>query len=338
MLLLIYCNDLFNRNPPNPYNSDIIPSIQLYVSRFLNGEFPYLPMKFDWTVFPNYFSLRWLPFLLPHIFHIDYRWLPISIYFIVLFYSIKQVNLFRNKDFFLIIIVLLTIVWVCVLHFQNFEFVNSIEFLIVAYYCLLIPVFHSKSIFWIGISVSLCLFSRQSIIFLLPAISYFLFYQFGWRSFVKYSFLVLSIGILTMMPFLLYDSGKSFIKGLDYYVISARGIWNTFSWQAANDIPHHLSHGLSYALYAFKLWPDNIDKAFSYFYKFQWIVHLGLGILCMMIIYKSPKISTMALITKLYIGLFFNFFCAPFLYLYFVPLFVSLHIFIYLSGLKDKNN
>ncbi|MGK0364614.1 MAG: hypothetical protein ACI85O_001671, partial [Saprospiraceae bacterium] len=57
------------------YNSDIVPSIQLYVQRLLGGETVYTPLVFDgWTVLPTYFPMMWLPYVFSEILEIDYRW------------------------------------------------------------------------------------------------------------------------------------------------------------------------------------------------------------------------------------------------------------------------
>ena len=60
---------------PDGHGSDIIPSLYLYVKRFLAGEFAYQPLEFDgWTVLPTYFPMMWLPYCFSEILKIDYRW------------------------------------------------------------------------------------------------------------------------------------------------------------------------------------------------------------------------------------------------------------------------
>ena len=61
---------IINAHPIRSTQSDIIPSLEIYVQRFLSGEFVYEPFTFTpegwtpWTVKPTYFPLLWMPYIL----------------------------------------------------------------------------------------------------------------------------------------------------------------------------------------------------------------------------------------------------------------------------------
>ena len=66
--------------------SDVIPSLKIYVQRFLSGEYPYQPLVFNgWTVMPTYFPMMWLPYCFSEILEIDYRWTAYLFFLIPLF-------------------------------------------------------------------------------------------------------------------------------------------------------------------------------------------------------------------------------------------------------------
>ena len=79
---------------PGGHGSDVIPSLYLYVKRFLAGEFPYQPLEFrGWTVMPTYFPMMWLPYCFSEILEIDYRWTAYFVFLIpLLIYFWKIIN------------------------------------------------------------------------------------------------------------------------------------------------------------------------------------------------------------------------------------------------------
>ncbi len=60
--------------PIDPAQSDVIPSIQVFVRRWLAGEVVYAPITdFDYLLYPTYLPLTWLPFVPAEILSFDYR-------------------------------------------------------------------------------------------------------------------------------------------------------------------------------------------------------------------------------------------------------------------------
>lgn len=330
-IILIWCHYLFLEIPNNPNSSDIVPSIELYVKRFVNFEYPYKPMNFgNWTVQPNYFPLRWIPFVFSEFLKIDYRYSPIILLFIVLFFI--RLKEFRNQS--LSIKLILTqlfpfFIVVLILYFLKIEFLLSAEFLIIFYYLIFLLLLNSKNTFLIALGISLCLLSRYTLVFWLLFYGFYFFNTYGKKEFIKLNLYIILFFALIFGPYLVYDINQSLLNGLKYYEISARGIWNTASWQNIGDKPHHLKHGLNFSIYSYKWFYPNIDKAF----QFMKIIHLILVILIpIAFIGWYQKIKTkikdeylfIVQSFKFYIVMFFMFFSAPFPYLFFVPLFINI--------------
>ncbi len=82
----------------NPHQSDIIPSIQIYVQRFLTGQRVYTPIPMPgYNISPDYVTFQWIPYMIPQLLKLDYRlfslilfYLFIAINFIVLFIKNKK--------------------------------------------------------------------------------------------------------------------------------------------------------------------------------------------------------------------------------------------------------
>lgn len=330
-LFLYYCNYIFINNTVSPNQSDIIPSLHLYVERFLSGTYPYEPMEFGWTVKPNYFSMRWLPFIFPELLSVDYRWLPVILYLIIFFLIVFQTKFWRNNSSFFYLSIFHWILWLLLFKYQLIEFYLSIEFLIISVYLFLAIALFYNNWFLIAIAISLCLFTRQSIVFLLPAMFIYIQSNFGFKKLLFTIFIILAFGFITMFPFLYYDKGASFLLGLEYYKIGARGIWNLFEWQTSDDIPYHISHGMSYAIWWSVWYKENSQLAFDSFYTFQWVIGVLIsGFMAILAFIKKTNIH-LILIIKLYLGLFYNTFSAPFQYLYFLPWFYGFLVIMYVK-------
>lgn len=91
----ILLSRIFNAFEVKPQNSDIIPSLWLYVQRWFAGTDPYAPMEFPgWVVVPNYLPLRWMPFALAEWLRLDFRWIGflaiVSVFLVYTYYLTKQ--------------------------------------------------------------------------------------------------------------------------------------------------------------------------------------------------------------------------------------------------------
>lgn len=162
---------VFDEFPVDPFQSDVIPSMEIYVKRLLSGETVYTTLHFpNWEVEPTYFTMNWLPYVIPELLKIDYRWLALgSFYGMVGIFSgrmlwqgrpLWEVALKTAFPFFAL--------WLLVRE-DRFIFGHSVELTAVSYYLILaLTLFHRKT--WVmALGIVPCLLSRYAFTFWLPA-------------------------------------------------------------------------------------------------------------------------------------------------------------------------
>jgi hypothetical protein len=94
IVFVFWAGNIFSWILIDPKSSDIMPSIILYVDRFVSGVHPYLPTDFGgWVVRPNYFTMRWAPYVITKGLGLDHRFLPIVFYLIAIFLGL----IFRSQ-------------------------------------------------------------------------------------------------------------------------------------------------------------------------------------------------------------------------------------------------
>lgn len=338
-VLIIMSSNIFKEFPVDANASDIVPSLQIYIKRFLNGAFPYSPIQFSgWTVYPNYFILRWIPFVIPEVLHIDYRFLPLILFFSLIWIIRTKDKVAKFDVFYYITYLLPYFLLFLILMFQKDEFALSAELLIVFYYFIFIISLKNRKTYIVAFGISLCLLSRYTILYWL--LFYFLFYakEYGKIKFLKLVTLICLFFGMAMGPFFIFDFKASFLEGLKYYEESARGVWNVQYWQGANDIPHHLGKGMNFSIFSYKAFYPNINAAF-YFQKYLQLALLFLSIIAFAVIKvkKENHFFYLLISIKIYLLVFYQFFYAPFSYLLFLPLFITFLMYYYLFVEKKIN-
>jgi len=328
-----HLHELFVATPISESESDVIPSIQLYVTRFLDGEVVYRPLYFqDYKVDPTYLPLLWLPYVFSEGLQIDYRWTPYALFLIALlwyqFRLLKQeLNLFEH-----ILKTAIPFIWVYIIFiYDPIQFQLAVELVPVGFYLLLTLTVNDKRPLVVGLGILGCLLSRYAFTFWLPV--YMLIY-WAHRGFSKTfwaSFTVL-IGVLGIyiIPFLSKD-WSVFAKGLAYYEKTAKGEWQRQPWQAPGDKPYYLSRGMSLAIHFYDYPPYTLEDRL----KFNRKVHItacaitALLILLGYFLFRNRiKNLTLYLLAalKLYLVVFYGLFYVPFDYLYQLPLLMSIPI------------
>lgn len=332
VLIMVLSSYIFKKYPINSNVSDIVPSLKIYIERFLNGEFPYSPIQFsEWKVYPNYFVLRWIPFIIPEFLNIDYRFLPLVL-FLGIIWIIRIKDKVEKFDIIYYITNLLPyFLLLLIMIFQKDEFALSTELLIVFYYFIFILCLKTRNVYVIAFGILLCLLSRYTILYWL--IFYFIFYakEYGYTKILNLLCLVCLFFGLVMGPFFIIDFKASLLEGLKYYEESARGTWNIQDWQKINDIPFHLSKGLNFSIFSYHIFYPNLESAF-YFQKYLQLTLLIIIVVTFTIIKvkKENQFFYLLITIKIYLLVFYQFFYAPFSYLLFLPLFLTFLIYYFL--------
>lgn len=335
---------VFYKFPIDAKSSDIIPSLQMYVQRFLSGETVYRPLPFEgYQVDPTYFPLMWAPYSFSEILKIDYRWTAYAVFLIpLIIYSIRLVK----SDTPVVESAFKTLIPFLFLYniAQNASGTlgMAVELLPVGFYLLLtLTIFH-KNRYLMALGILLCLLSRYAFTFWLPLYLLIYWIEKGFKNVFNVSFYVL-VGVLLLyvIPFLSKDWAL-LSKGLDYYSKTAVGQWQTQPWQAPGAKPHHLSNGLSFAIYFYDYEAYELADRL----KFNRKVHLaacaftafllGLGYF----FFRKKGLNTKMYLLiglKLYLVVFYGFFYVPFSYLFQLPLFISIAILYNIPLIQRKD-
>ncbi len=333
LVIAMMLADVFTNFPVDPKSSDIIPSLEAYVRRLLNGDKVYAPIEFPgWSVNPTYFPLLWFPYTFSELLHIDYRWTAYLVFIIAIWlYNLKLVRHdipYAEATFKALLPFLFLLAYV---HYVEKVFGHAVELLPIGFYLILTLTIFNRSRLLIIVGIVLCLLSRYAFTFWLPVYLIVIWVEWGFKDVFKISLGVLAgVLLIYVFPFLLKDP-TIFTKGLEYYGKTAEGQWQTQFWQAEGEKPFHLKQGLSYAIYFY----DYVDgEVFDRLAVNRKVHILACGITAFLIglfyfLYRKKGLNpTIYLIIslKLYLIIFYGFFYVPFSYLYMLPFFLTIPI------------
>jgi hypothetical protein len=318
-------------NPPDPLQSDVVPTIEQMAKRVLNNEYPFKYIQFpSWGFEPGYLTMQFLPFVVPEMLGMDYRYWAFILFLISLFFIVKWLHNTNSNLLEIIIKILIPFVAIGLIIYKNPPiFTHSVELLDVAYYLFLAYSLFSKSNFLRGLALSLCLLSRYGLLFWVPVYAIIYFMQYGKVNALKvatYTFVV--ILVLYVLPFMTKDPFL-FFKSISNYGQMAVTQWESNpDWYKHIGKPYTLAQGLGFALYFNDFVSGSTIHKIEMMKNVQLIFCLLVGGLSIFLFHKKRSqlnCDLYLLFTfKLFLFLFYGLLFVPFTYLYIVPLFVSL--------------
>ncbi|MFM9945110.1 MAG: hypothetical protein ACKVQB_07720 [Bacteroidia bacterium] len=303
--------------------SDIIPTIQLFIKRFLNGQPVYtLIQDFGYDLAPTYLPGHWFPFIPSEILHIDPRvwafilgmlaWLPLVLSATPLGSNIK-ISSFLPFGLF--------VLW---LISAASEIGYNIEWLMAGYYVLFAWALVNKNPWWIAFSLTLILLSRFSLVLWLPLVLP-LFFIKEWRKIMISVSITTAVVILFIyvIPFLSQD-WNALKNAQDYYSVAALKEWSGQYWQKSGDDAFQLARGYGFAYWYYKLGTGSLPQKIAIFKNIQLIICLGFTFLIGMWYYLKTKEKLdvrlfMLGSLKIYLTLFYGLIQVPYPYLFMVP-------------------
>jgi hypothetical protein len=326
----VFLNRLILSNPISVKQSDIIPTLEIMTKRLLNWQFPYRPI-YDWgyNVYPSYLPLYWMPFLFSELTHLDYRWTPFIIWALAIFYYEFRLLRYKLPLFdYLLLSIFPFLVLLLFARYAPFSLLYSGELLVAGFYLVLALTIFTTSNTKRSIGLILTLLSRFSNILWFPFYATIIFFSESKKKAKIISIATVSaILLIYILPFI---SQNRFIFQKSQRSRTEAAL---IDWQPKdvynNDInPVKLSTGVGVACYYYDFFPGSLLNKIHALQKHQLILSiisiLILGIIYM--IYQEYLDSKffVLLALKIHFAFFYCFMQVPDIFLFFVPVFLSL--------------
>jgi hypothetical protein len=329
----IFFNSIISNNPIDFKKSDIIPATEIFCQRFLNGESPYQVITdFGYNMYFGYFPLHWLPYSVSTFFGFDHRWVSFSAFMIVSLLYVFNVSRHHKHPLMLIFFSILPffVLFIFMLKRPGI-FENTNELLIASYYFLLaISIFWKSSVLR-GVILSLPLLSRYSIVFWVPVYIIIIFILEKRKNALMIAgttfFLVLTVYII---PFFLKDISY-YSKSYDYYTLATIDEWHPQAWQGLNAKPFHLFNGVGFAAYFYDFINGSIEHRITVLKSTHLIISILSALIAGLSVIKLKKHIDYRLLLLLglhfYLTFFYAFIQISYIYLYLIPIVISIVVF-----------
>jgi hypothetical protein len=209
MLLLAFITSRYwlDLIPLDPDYADMLPVVKVMNERFLHGQWKqvYDPIPEIWNgTRPIYLPAMWLPYLFAVALRVDIRWVTIVLVLVSFSVILIMTRIKKNKYFGygLIAISALLFWWIFARNEVHSLITMSEEGVVIFYFVLLCLSIISGNAFLMGITASLCLLSRYSMIgWLFPCLIYCIFRK-EFRKLIIFSLTgILCFLILFLIPF-----------------------------------------------------------------------------------------------------------------------------------------
>ncbi len=321
--------------------SDIIPTIQQQVDRFIHGQKVYQTIQFDKYSYPSgYLPANWFPFCLAALLQIDFRYIPFLVFYISLFIGIIFYRDKINNGLSLLLFMLIPFSLIWFLLHNKLIVAYSVELIVASYYLLFILFINKKNNILLGLCIALCLLSRYTLLLYLPLYFFILFIDKEFKAIKQIAFSsILFLSLFYILPFFIADP-LVIIKGFLSYSDSGIGEWNHLNEYTG--LPEHLTQGAGFAYLFYLIKGVSIAEKIKYMQLFLVFILLAFMFLMGYIYYKKHtqfKTATFLLGSfKLYLCIFFSFIHVPYIYLYTTSILVTAGILFYLSTMEKPVN
>lgn len=300
--------------------SDVIPSVQIYVHRLLQGQpvYTYFTQELGYELFPTYLPALWLPFVLPEVAGFDYRWLAVGVLVAVLLAYFGRAARQAAPAWELAAKLGLPLLLLfALLKNEAPLFRDTVEELIIGYYLLLALSLFSRSPWLQALPLVLCLLSRFSLVLWVPLWLLLLAQQRGRGHALRVAGGV-ALGLLALyvVPFLSHN-WDALALGQQTYLTAAVGEWQRLL--PATQQPEQLYQGLGFAAYFHAFGPGDVLARIE-------LLRLVQGTSCLLIVVaagvywfrRRPQLDYRLyalLVLKVYLATFYAFVQVPYIYL-----------------------
>lgn len=317
--------------------SDVIPQIGIIIDRFLSGEFPYRWIYADdWGfhhhLFPTYLPLTWMPFILPDLIGLDYRWFAFAVlglsFALFAYYFIRRLPKFTHGLWLTLLPFLFLIPLIIFDHEGMFRY--AVETQIVGFYLMLSLAILSGSNILRALALLFCVLSRYSLVLWIPLFLVVLLVREPKKNpFIIGGLVGLGVILLYIWPFLSQD-WTIYQQGYDYHTTAAFASWELMPWQQPHELPFALYKGLGFGWWFYEnLDGDLVEKVNAYRF-FHAAASGGVILLLGLLFWRIRNNIDYRIFLlgsfKIYLVIFYNFIQIPFGYLFMVPIILSLPI------------
>jgi hypothetical protein len=305
---------IMDDNPLRYQNADMLPIIKSMNQRFLNGQWKqvYQPIPEIWNgIQPIYLPAMWMPFGLSLIFDFDIRWITVCGIWLSVIICVLPAWRKLTAAIFLIVAFLVLLAW---LHTNGDNGVIELteEGVVYFYYSLLATAIIFNTPWLMGMSVALCLLSRYSFIGWVPFAFLYLVLRKEYKFLLRTSLTALAVACILILPFgmgpLLYH-----LHLHDDYISHAARVWH--------DEPETYFETLGMAKF---FGASHIKMLHVILVGGSFLIPLSFLLFLRKKIFTQPNILLAGF--QLSLTFFYNFLDVTYLYLYYVPVFVSLLI------------
>jgi len=204
--------------------ADMLPIIKTMCARLLNGEQVYAPIAEIWGgIKPIYLPFMWMPFIPAEYFGFDLRWTNV-IFILGGILAIMKIPNFRRIHPILFAISMLPIVILVEAMLRHKVISITEEGIIYGYYMFLGYALAKNNYVLIAITITMCLFSRYSLVLWIPAYLVFVYF-FNSKRLSLITLMI--IGLITLMVFIIpfYDNIGFFLSMHNDYIEGAKNLW-----------------------------------------------------------------------------------------------------------------
>ncbi|MDO6433568.1 hypothetical protein Q4E93_23355 [Flavitalea sp. BT771] len=324
-----WCRYWFEEIPIDINNADMLPIIKVMGERFVAGHHKNVYDTIPWIwngIQPIYLPAMWLPYVPAIAIGLDIRWITMAglLFSFAVFLFLYRPEVHRYLSFITGVLAFLLFWWILADNTPGIISVSE-EGVVIAYYVLLVLSLVSGNPWWIGITASLCMLSRYSLVGWIPAYTLYLLLDRKWKN----------IGIFALTGALCFTLLFLLPVG----------------WQTFNRLAHLPGN---YVPFAARVWKDSPDvfsssPGLAYFFgpkrivflhtlliSLSFIVPSGFVLYCYRRSKRTPVANVALAALKLSLVIFYCFIDVPYLYLFYTSSFVSLLIVTMLLRTRDE--
>lgn len=322
--------------PLNPRVSDIYPTVQVYVGRFLSGETVYTLIRdFGYDIVPNYLPLHWLPFVIPDVLGVDYRWMSFAVFGIGHFAYAHVLAQMRRPLFETGIKALIpgVLTLSVIIGPERNMFAHTLEPMVIGFYYLAAAALLGRSVIARATALALPLLSRYTLILWLPLYLAIVAWRESWRrALLLAGLMALAVLAIYVVPFLVPDP-SILARSQESYAHTAAGEWQRFSGIPGRT--YHIHNGLGFAVFIYELVPGTIPERIDV----TRLIHVIASLLAVAVagawyVLAKPRLDhrVFAIISlKLCVATFYFFIQVPYAYLTSLSLFLSAFVLLFIT-------